>query len=111
MLTGQNGILNRASEAKEKTGESEDLEYLQMKAYDAITSYYINGEKESESEYILKEIGKIDGIETNVSQGTVKYNGKTYDISEIIGNTDEQKNVEKKLLKSNYKELLTLNLN
>ena len=95
MLTGQNGILNRAAEAKEKTEDKSDIEYLQMKAYDSITNYHIKGEKGSETEYVLEELGKIDGVTTNVLQSTVEYNGKIYDISEIMGNTNEQKAMEK----------------
>jgi len=95
MLTGQNGILNRASEAKKNTEAASDLEFLQTKAYEAVTNYYVKGQTGSENEYILEELGKVSGVTTNVSQGTVKYNGKTYDISEIIGNTSEQKAIEK----------------
>ena len=94
MLTGQNGILNRASEAKKNTEAASDLEFLQTKAYEAVTNYYVKGQTGSENEYILEELGKVSGVETSVSQGTVKYNGKTYDISEIIGNTSEQKAIE-----------------
>ena len=95
MLTGQNGILTNATKAKENTGAASDLEFLQTKAYEAVTNYYVKGQTGSENEYILEELGKVSGVETSVSQGTVKYNGKTYDISEIIGNTSEQKAIEK----------------
>ena len=95
MLTGQNGILTNASKAKENTEAASDLEFLQTKAYEAVTNYYVKGQTGSENEYILEELGKVSGVTTNVSQGTVKYNGKTYDISEIIGNTSEQKAIEK----------------
>ena len=43
-LTGQNGILNRASEAKENTEAASDLEFLQTKAYEAVTNYYVKGQ-------------------------------------------------------------------
>ena len=95
MLTGQNGILTNAAKAKENTGVASDREFLQTKAYEAVTNYYVKGQTGSENEYILEELGKVSGVETSVSQGTVKYNGKTYDISEIIGNTSEQKAIEK----------------
>ena len=95
MLTGQNGILTNAAKAKENTEDASDLEFLQTKAYEAVTIYYVKGQTGSENEYILEELGKVSGVETSVSQGTVKYNGKTYDISEIIGNTSEQKAIEK----------------
>ena len=99
MLTGQNGILTNAAKAKEDTDSASDLEYLQMKSYEAVTDYYLKSKTGSESEYVLEELGKVEGITTNVSQGTVNYNGKTYDISEIVGNTNEQKAVEKNGLK------------
>ena len=95
MLTGQNGILTNATKAKENTEVASDLEFLQTKAYEAVTNYYVKGQTGSENEYILEELGKVSGVETSVSQGTVKYKGKTYDISEIIGNTSEQKAIEK----------------
>ena len=95
MLTGQNGILTNAAKAKENTEAASDLEFLQTKAYEAVTNYYVKGQTGSENEYILEELGKVSGVETSVSQGTVKYKGKTYDISEIIGNTNEQKAIEK----------------
>ena len=95
MLTGQNGILTNAAKAKENTEAASDLEFLQTRAYEAVTNYYVKGQTGSENEYILEELGKVSGVETSVSQGTVKYNGKTYDISEIIGNTSEQKAIEK----------------
>ena len=95
MLTGQNGILNRATDAKKQTEDATDLEFLQTKAYEAITNYYVQGQTGSENEYILEELKKVDGVTTDVFQGTVKYNGKTYYISDIIGNTNEQKAIEK----------------
>ena len=95
MLTWQNGILTNSSKVKENTEVASELEFLQTKAYEAVTNYYVKGQTGSENEYILEELGKVSGVETSVSQGTVKYNGKTYDISEIIGNTSEQKAIEK----------------
>ena len=93
MLTGQNGVLNRAADAKKNTEDSSDLEYLQTKAYEAITDYYSTGSTDSESEYILRNFNNSN-IVADVNTGTVKYNGKTYDISEIIGKTNEQKAIE-----------------
>ena len=37
MLTGQNGILNRASEAKEATGTAQTEEQIKLAVYGAIT--------------------------------------------------------------------------
>ena len=95
MLTGENGILNRAAEAKKKTEDSTDLEYLQTKAYEGVTDYYINGKNGSETEYILSKLSELDGVTTNIVQGTVEYKGKIYNISEIVGNSTEQKEIEK----------------
>ena len=86
--------MEKTSDAKNSTESSNDLEYLQIKAYDALTDYYMKGQNGEESEFILEELGKISGIETNISKGTITYNGKTYDVSEILGNTNEQKAIE-----------------
>ena len=43
MLTGQNGIIDNASKAKQSTKDAGDLEYLQVKAYDILTDYYLKG--------------------------------------------------------------------
>ncbi len=93
MLTGQNGILNRASEAKEKNEDATDLEYLQTKAYEAITNYYVSGSNETETEYVLKNLNG-SGVIADENTGSISYNGKTYDISDIMGKTSEQKAIE-----------------
>ena len=95
MLTGQNGILNKASDAKKQTESSSDLEYLQTKAYEAITNYYANGKVGSEREYILNELEKENDISTNISNETIQYKNKIYTLNEIIGNSTEQKSIEK----------------
>ena len=93
MLTGQNGILNRTQEAKDETGSSSDLEYLRTKAYEAMTNYYATGSNEPETEYVLKNLNSSE-IVTDVNTGSINYNGKTYDISDIMGKTSEQKAIE-----------------
>ena len=90
MLTGQNGILNRAQEAKEQTQNASDLEYLRTEVYSIIVDYYASGSKESQDQYVLTELEKVSGVTVNKVAGTVTYNGKTYNISELMGNTDEQ---------------------
>ncbi len=90
MITGENGIISRTKEAREKTEGSSDLEYLQTKAYEAITNYYALGSNEPEMEYVLKSLNSSE-IATDVNTGLVTYNGKTYDISDIMGKTSEQK--------------------
>lgn len=94
MLVGQNGILDKASEAKRQTEDASDLEYLQTKAYESVTDYYINGKSGSETEYILKKLGEIDGITTDIIQETVFYKGKIYDVNEIVGISNEKRAIE-----------------
>ena len=94
MLTGQNGILNRATDAKRNTEDSSDLEYLQTQAYEGVTDYYLEENNGSETEYILEKLGKLNGVTTNIAQGTVTYKGKVYDISKIAGNSNEKKAIE-----------------
>ena len=85
MLAGENGIITRAAEAKEKTGDASDLEYLRTEAYSALLSYYASGSTLSESEYVLDALGAENGngITTNKTTGTVTYNGKTYNIDSV----------------------------
>ena len=96
MLTGQNGIIKKASEAKDTTDTSQDLEYLKLKATESLTDYYQGNDTTSEDEYIL---GKWDAdtnnkITVNKTDKTFTYNGKTYAISDIIGNQSEKTKVE-----------------
>ena len=101
MLTGQNGILNRANEAKEKTSTSQDLEYLQLKATEALTDYYQGNNTLNEDEYILKKWAEDSSNNIDVNQGekTVVYNKKKYDIADIIGNQNEKTKVEENNMK------------
>ena len=84
------GIINRASEASEKTEAANDLEYLKTEAYGELIEYYSSGSSLSEQDYVLQKLGEKDGITVNQTAGTVTYNGKTYNISELLGNSDEQ---------------------
>ena len=45
MLTGQNGILTRAADAKKKTGEAENQENERMQEYEDVTAQYVGGKK------------------------------------------------------------------
>ena len=99
MLTGQNGILKRASEVKEKTDQSSDLEFLQIKANEALTKYYLSTNTEPENEYILKRLNEESDISADEITGTVMYNGRTYDVSDILGNTNEQTNIASQNIK------------
>ena len=94
MLTGENGIIKKAAAAKEETNTSSELEYLQTKAYEILTEYYVGNKSKSENEYLLEKIGSIAGVTAvNAEKGTVTYNGKVYDLTQITGENDEQRKV------------------
>ncbi len=57
-LTGENGILTKASTAKEKTNVAGDLEYLQTEVLGIKAEYYGSTIDMQEDEYILTELGK-----------------------------------------------------
>ena len=101
MLTGENGILKRAAEAKEKTNESQDLEYLKLKATEALMDYYQKNTTESEDEYILDkwDADKTNKIDVHTADKTITYNGKVYAISDIVGNESEKKKITENSLK------------
>ena len=101
MLTGQNGIINRAAEAKQSTGSSNDLEYLQLKATEALTDYYQGNDTMSEDDYVLKKWAADSNSKIRVNQGekTFTYNNKTYNIADIIGNQSEKTKVEQNNMK------------
>lgn len=101
MLTGQNGILNKTSEAKEKTDFSSDLEYLQIEATSTLIDYYQENDNKSEEEYILDKWseGRNSKINVNKADRTVTYNGKTYAAIDIIGNESEKNKVTENNMK------------
>ena len=101
MLTGQNGIINRAAKAKEETNTSQDLEYLQLKATEALTDYYQGNDTTGEDDYILNKWAADTNskIKVNKTDKTFKYNGKTYAIADIIGNQSEKTKIEQENMK------------
>ena len=101
MLTGQNGILTRTAEAKDKTDSSQDLEYLKLKATESLTDYYQGNDSIEEDEYILSKWGEDQNnkITVNKTDKTFTYNGKIYAISDIIGNQSEKNKIEKENMK------------
>ena len=101
MLTGQNGILSRTAETKEKTNGSQDLEYLKLKATEALMDYYQKNTTESEDEYILDkwDADKTNKIDVHTADKTITYNGKVYAISDIVGNESEKKKITENSLK------------
>ena len=64
MLTGQNSILNRAGEAKEKSTEGQEIEAIQV-AYNGLMTNYL-GEEESVQASDLEQELKNNGNETTV---------------------------------------------
>ena len=82
MLTGQNGILNRASEAKESTGAAQTEELVKLSITDAISRGLGSLTDANLKTALDNNIGagkyEISGDETN--GWTVKANGKEYKI-------------------------------
>ena len=105
MLTGQNGILNRVAEAKNNTDSVSDLEYLQLKATEALMNYYHGNDSVGEDEYVLKKWAEDTGnkIQVNQTDKTLVYNGKKYSISDVIGNQSEKTKIEN----DNMKQITT----
>ena len=96
MLTGQNGILTNAAKAKESTDSASDLEYLQLKATESLMDYYQGNDTVGEDEYVLKKLAEDKGSKITVHQAerTLEYNGKKYNIVDIIGNESEKTKIE-----------------
>mgnify|MGYP004631211853 CR=1 FL=1 len=108
MLTGQNGILNRAAQAKNDTSAASDLEYLQVEATAALMDYYQGNDNKNEDEYILEKWKKNNSnnkISVDEKDKTVTYNGKIYAMSDIIGNESEKK----KISESNMNQITVSN--
>ena len=79
MLTGQNGILNRATEAKNTTGEAQERESIQVAITSAQTEDFAK-ESEITDETLRKEIKNTMGSDSNLSgTGPWWYNGETND--------------------------------
>ena len=77
MLTGQNGILNRATEAKNTTGEAQERENIQVAITSAQTEDFAK-ESEITDETLRKEIRNTMGSDSNLSgTGPWVYHGKT----------------------------------
>ena len=95
-LTGDNGILGKAAQSKEKTNAAGDLEYLQTEVLGIMAEYYTGDKSMQEDEYILTELGKKNGITADIAKGTVTYKNKEYTLSEITGGTQEKEQIEKK---------------
>ena len=79
MLTGQNGILKRAGEAKSTTGEAQERESIQVAITSAQTEDFAK-ESEITDETLRKEIKSTMGSDNNLSgTGPWWYHGETND--------------------------------
>ena len=101
MLTGENGIIKNAMKAKENTELISDLEYLQLKATEALIDYYQTNTIKNENEYILDKWNSdiTDNIDVNSADKTIIYKGKVYSIYDIIGNESEKNKLKEENLK------------
>ena len=104
MLTGQNGILTNAAKAKESTDSASDLEYLQLKATECLMDYYQGNDSVGEDEYVLKKLAEDKGSKITVHQAerTLEYNGKKYNIVDIIGNESEKTKIVSTYRRRNF---------
>ena len=77
MLTGENGILNKASTAKEKTLEAEDEEKIKLAILGAI-----DNDGNFNKDLLKEELNKygLSGVTDESGTTTVEKNGKTYTI-------------------------------
>ncbi len=89
------GILRRTTEAKKNSEDASDLEYLQVEATSELIDYYQGNDGKNEDEYILEKWSNNSNgkISVNKTDKTVTYNGKTYAMSDIIGNESEKKKI------------------
>ena len=79
MLTGQNGILNRASEAKNKTTDAQNKEELEFALSQMAMEYHLNGGAATFSDYIfaheddLKAALGTSNVSLNSEAKTITY--------------------------------------
>ena len=94
-LLGKIGILRRTTEAKKNSENASDLEYLRVEATSELIDYYQGNDGKNEDEYILEKWSNNSNskISVNKTDKTVTYNGKTYAMSDIIGNESEKKKI------------------
>ena len=88
MLMGQNGILNRAQEAKSKTEKGSVREELELAITSLGMDYHINGQGGTFRDYIFsheaelkKELGS-DDVTLNKTENTITYKGKIFTVNE-----------------------------
>ncbi len=87
MLTGQNGILSRASEAQSKTSDAQNKEELEMAISQMAMEYHLNGGVGTFSDYIfenedkLKEILGANNVSLDSGAKTITYKGTLYSVA------------------------------
>ena len=87
MLTGQNGILNRASEAKNKTTDAQNKEELEFALSQMAMEYHLNGGAATFSDYIfaheddLKAALGTSNVSLNSEAKTITYKGTLYSVA------------------------------
>ena len=87
MLTGQNGILNRASEAKNQTSESQSKEELELAISQLAIEYHLNGGADTFSDYIfsheddLKTALGSNDVSMDSTAKTITYKGVLYSVA------------------------------
>ena len=80
MLTGNNGILQRATEAKEKTEESQIIEDAKMNIINFQANKLTGNITERELNSILSQYGTLSTEEENIKDKTLTTNAKNYKI-------------------------------
>ena len=88
MLTGQNGILNRATTAKKQTENTNARDELALAITSLGMDYHINGQGGTFRDYIFsheadlkKELGS-DQVTLNSAENTITYKGKIFTVNE-----------------------------
>ena len=87
MLTGQNGILSRASEAQSKTSDAQNKEELEMAISQMAMEYHLNGGVGTFSDYIfenddkLKETLGTNNVSLDSGAKTITYKGTLYSVA------------------------------
>ena len=90
MLTGQNGILNRAGEAKEKTGLAQINESVKLAVADALTKGTGSITRDNLEDALNKYVGEDNYELTDVSDGwTISAGGKEYHVSSTGGISED----------------------
>ena len=86
MLTGENGIINRAGEAKDKTGQAEVIEKIKLAYMNSDIDNYTSEESVSNLNKIKEELEKTYGagnvkvVDNYDGTHSANINGKIYDI-------------------------------